>query len=200
MEPWFIIFIISVVLFIVFSILYDRNHKYTENDLKLKCTDNNDGSYYFWIRVHIWQYNKLNLLKKLYKPGTIIEYNYDSSLHTIVRFGDINQGILKIYAKPYIDESHNIININVNNYGAFNLSLVNSTEIQQLKYEINKNYKTHPDCDEIITILNEINQNEKLSPNRLNKLLEFIKKHESLINVSSSLIQTIIAILSLFGI
>lgn len=200
MEPWFIIFVISVILFVVFSTLYDQKHKYTQDDLKLTYFDNNDGSYYFQIKVHIWQYNKFDLLKKLYKPGTIFKYEYDNSTHIIERFGNINQGILKIYARPYIDESHSIININVNNYGTFNLSLVNSTEIQQLIKEINNNYITEPDSNEIITILEEINQHQKVSPNRLDKLLKFITKYESLINIGSSLIQTITAIISLFGI
>lgn len=197
MEPLFIIFVVSVIIFIVFSILYDQKHKYTQNDLKLKCADNDNGSYYFYIRVNTWQYNKISLLKKLYRPGTIIKYDYDNSLHIIERFGDINQGILKFYARPYIDESYSIININVSNYGTFNLSLVNSTEIQQLLNEINNNYYSEPNSQEIINILNDIKQGKEVTPNTLNKLWEFIKKYEPLISISSSLIQTIIAILGI---
>ncbi|WP_443960894.1 hypothetical protein, partial [Ruminococcus sp.] len=128
---------------------------------------------------------------------TIIKYDYDNSLHIIERFGDINQGILKIYARPYIDESYSIININVSNYGTFNLSLVNSTEIQQLLNEINNNYYSEPNSQEIINILNDIKQGKEVTPNTLNKLWEFIKKYEPLISISSSLIQTIIAILGI---
>ncbi len=200
MEVLFIIFIVAIIVFIIFGILYDRKHKYTQDDLKLKCADNDNGSYYFYIRVHIWQYNKFNLLKKVYQPGTIIKYDYDNSLHIIERFGDINQGILKLYARPYIDESHSIININVNNHGTFNLSLVNSTEIQQLQNEINNNYQFDPNYQEMSSILNDIKQCKSVSSNKLNKLLEFIKKYEPLINIGTSLIQTLAAIVGITGI
>ena len=85
----------------------------------------------------------------------------------------------------------------MSNYGTFNLSLVNSTEIQQLLIEINNNYYSEPNSQEIINILNDIKQGKEVTPNTLNKLWEFIKKYEPLISISSSLIQTIIAILGI---
>ena len=51
-------------------------------------------------------------------------------------------------------------------------------------------------CD-IDNILNDIKQGKEVTPNTLNKLWEFIKKYEPLISISSSLIQTIIAILGI---
>lgn len=63
----------------------------------------------------------------------------------------------------------------MSNYGTFNLSLVNSTEIQQLLNEINNNYYSEPNSQEIINILNDIKQGKEVTPNTLNKLWEFIK-------------------------
>lgn len=63
----------------------------------------------------------------------------------------------------------------MSNYGTFNLSLVNSTEIQQLLNEINNNYYSEPNSQEIINILNDIKQGEELTPNTLNNCGNLLK-------------------------
>lgn len=195
---FFIVLLVIIVFCFIFSFLYDRFHHYTQNELRLMYADIDNGAYYFFIKVHVWQFNKIHLLYNLYKQGSIIQNEIDKTFHIVDRFGTIKNGILKIYTHPYIlNKSDNIININIYNYGEFNLSFINSQNIENLQSEIIKNYKNEPGAKDALKTLDAVKNRNAVNKDQLKDLNEFISKHECLLSIASSLVQMITSILGL---
>ena len=91
----FIIVIIVIVIFLALS-MYDESHTY---DLKLNFKKDDNGNYYFYTNVYIWQRNKLKQLKSTYRQGTIIKRDYDNSNFSVkISIPLENTGVSSVFA------------------------------------------------------------------------------------------------------
>lgn len=196
---YFYIVIIVIVIFIIFLALsmYDESHTY---DLKLNLKKDDNGNYYFYTNVYIWQRNKLKQLKSAYRQGTIIKSDYDNSNYIVKNIDPVKNSIIIINVDPYIGPC--TFKICIYDHEPFEIDSKSLLEIQNLQKEISTNHKNYEsDCDykDTIETLDKIKESKNVQTIKLEKLLQFIKKYETLFNISSSLIQTLLSILSLIN-
>ncbi len=192
----FIIVIIVIVIFLALS-MYDESHTY---DLKLNFKKDDNGNYYFYTNVYIWQRNKLKQLKSTYRQGTIIKRDYDNSNYIVKNIDPVKNSIIIINVDPYIGPC--TFKIFIYDHEPFEIDSKSLLEIQNLQKEISTNHKNYEsDCDykDTIETLDKIKENKNVQTIKLKKLLQFIEKYETLFNISNTLIQTLISILSLIN-
>lgn len=187
------------------SYLCEKNRVYTEKDLRLTRVDNpNDNTYYFQIRLSLFQYRKKEEIKKRYSQNSIIYCEEDNSYHKVLRWGANVQGIQRIIVEPYIIEEI-IPNVNctvyISNYGSLYIDVFEPycfnelyKEILKLEMDISKQEK-----DVVLKTLKDIEQKKVVNKNSLESLCKFLEKYNILFSYASDVLSIISSIIELMS-
>lgn len=196
-----ILIFIAIIIFFFALLLLEKNKEYTEQDFHLIYYTCEDGSYYFGLGINFWQFKKELLAKELYSQGSHIFCDRDNSEHIVTRWGARKDGIQQIFAKPFIaelNEANNISNIvNIKNYGTITLNFIDKQIVSDLYEEIHNNYAFDSECEEVLTILKMLNNNQNPEKRSLEKLLDFLERYDPLSSMATNLISIILGVLSL---
>lgn len=181
-----IVFIIIIIIFTFLSI-YDKNKVYGNIPINMNTYQN--GDFYFFIRVFVWEKNKMTQALNQYKQNTYLDF--DGYTYKITHRGgifNVKDGFnlekeIRFFGVPIpLLETININNITINQFGDGMITIdLSSNEIINLENYISQDTTIDlKDRRELELFLNKLKQNQSVEQSEVTHIYSLFLKYEPL--------------------
>ncbi|WP_427071392.1 hypothetical protein [Lysinibacillus fusiformis] len=189
MDRMWAIIIVFVVIIIIFTLLsiYDKNKVYGNIPINMNTYLN--GDFYFFIRVFVWEKNKMTQVLNQYKQNTYLDF--DGYIYKITHGGSIFnvkdsfnlEKEIRFFGVPIpLLETININNITINQFGDGMITIdLSSNEIINLENYISQDTTIDlKDKRELELFLNKLKQNQPVEQSEVTNIYSLFLKYEPL--------------------